>query len=210
MTLSAVALLVTTTLSSGLLAQIQPANFEMIDSNGQVLGPLVEAGSSYSVVGLDASGHSILALVGHDDFGGAMFLGGPSVSTGSVYYASSDCTGPAYIGWVPGATTMEPQAIVGPAATLFIGSSRTPQGLSALSALRPGASCTSTSETLTSAIPATAITNLIPHFTPPFRIRSVFGPFGASVPALGYPALAILALGLALLGMFFISRRTAA
>ena len=140
-----------------------------------------------------------------------MFLGGPSVTTGSVFYQSIDCSGAPYIGWVAHPTTMEPQAIVGPSATLFLGTSATPQTLSAASVLRPGAPCTTTSDTLTSsAIPATAVADLIPHFVPPFHIRSVLSPVALAIPASNTLALVVLAVALGLLGVFFVIKRAAA
>ena len=193
---------------SAVTGQLQPSDFEIVDSNGRVVGPLIEAGSEYSVVGIDFSGHSILALVGRNDFGGAMFLGGPSVTTGSVYFVSADCSGQAYIGWVPHPTTMEPQAIVGPSAVLYLATSTTAQGLAPSSVLRPAQQCTQTSEAVTSAIPATAVTSLMPPYVPPFTIRSL--PVAAAVPAFDRFSLALLVLVLALVGATFAVKRAAA
>jgi hypothetical protein len=188
-------------------AQVLPASFEVVDANNLTLGPVVD-GVDFSfpeapVVTFSVAGHAILAAVTAD---GRMFTPATSgtVDAGAVYFASVDCSGPAYLRqWVPDAI-WEPQAIVGLDNRVYLGSLVAPQALAFNSVLRASSACSAESALAGAVIPATLLQAMTPPYQAPFRLSAAAA--AAAVPGVSPTGLAILAVAVAI-GAFVLLRR---
>jgi hypothetical protein len=176
-------------------AQIQAVSAELVDSNGTVVGTILDYHGPLGVatVALIIDGHStILAFTPNsvDTFASA---GGSG-----VFFASADCTGQGFALSFGPDEFLEPQAVGGTNNTFYAGprSAIVPGPFSYNSVLRHGQACSTESATLTNALPVSPVRSLTPPWLPPFRLEG--SPAASSVPAVS--SLGLLALAVALGG----------
>jgi hypothetical protein len=193
-------LLSATLISAALLppatAQSQPAMLIMVDGASKVVGPVLEPGVAFSLVGMNVGGHAIAASVSRTGFEGA-------IATGfGVYFASTNCTGTPNIEWPIGPLTLEPQAIVGPNDDVYVAPITTAgQPFAYASRLLPNAACDIISGSVANAVPGSFVASLTPQYSPPFHVEPAPAPFLASVPAVSVAGLVVLIAVLASAGI---------
>jgi hypothetical protein len=190
------------------LAQVVPTAIEVVDSTGATLGPVTDVVDwnfpDAPVVTFTVAGHAIAAAVQKS---GQMFTPASSglVDAGAVYFTSSNCTGQAYIGNWTASSIWEPQAIVGPNNSVYVGNLSSTQAISYNSVLRPGTPCAVEAGLRGSAIPAAFLQDLTPPFQPPFELRAA-GAAALPVPAISLPGLALLVIALGTASIVFLRR----
>jgi hypothetical protein len=195
------------TVASG-FAQVVPAALEVVDATGAPLGPVVDVVDwnfpDAPVVTFTVAGHAVTAAV---QKAGLMFTPASSglVDAGTIYFTSSNCTGQAYLGNWPPSSMWEPQAIVGPNNSVYLGSFVPPQAINYNSVLRPGVACAVEAGIRGSAIPAAFLQNLTPPFQPPFELRAA-GLAALEVPAISLPGLTLLVIALGTASIMFLRR----
>jgi hypothetical protein len=188
-------------LAAGLAtAQSRPSFAAVQDATGALLGPVVDAPKPFAVFSVEVGGRIALLQADRTTLSG--------VGDASVWFATADCTGQAYLQWVPSYIS-PPSSIGGPANTVYVGDPAAPQAAGVVAHSRyfgAGGACQPYPATTEYFVPVDAV-GVLPA-TPPFTLV----PFPAAT-AQAVPAVAgwgLLALGLLLAAAaFFKLRRTA-
>jgi hypothetical protein len=156
-------------------AQLLPSLALVVDSNGKLVGPLVGTdGAANNVVAFTIKGKFFTLNVNQHHLWGNGF-GGGSVPVEYVFFASSDCSGTAYIPFsgAPIDDSLMPRTSVVKSTVYRAQPGALPQVIQTNSVnFGDGNGCFGTPDygELT-VLPVEAIVDLAPLFTPPFKIR---------------------------------------
>lgn len=173
-------------------AVVSSGTLEAIDAQGHVLGTAIDDQFSRATVPLLINNFQVRVTVQR------AFLAGPGPNR--VYFASNNCTGQAYVEWVPEALG-QPHAIVTLSNTVYAGPRGSTQPVTTNSVLKEGsdACVVSFSGGPVDLFPVAKVLSLSPEFQPPFDLRVVDSLSPVPAPALGLGGLAVLASLLAVL-----------
>jgi hypothetical protein len=173
-------------------AQTRPSFAAVQDANGVILGPVVDYQRTFAVFSVEAGGKIALLQADRTTLAG--------VGDASVWFATPDCSGQAYVQWAPG-NISPPSSIGGPANTVYVGDPAAPQAniVAHSRYFGAGGACQPYPATTEYFVPVDPV-GVLPA-TPPYTLVPFAAATAQAVPAAG--GWGLLALGLLLAGTAF-------